>query len=203
MAQCVGTSATMAEGGTFAGQQAQIAAVATRLFGTTVAPQAVIGETLRQVTPEPAPADPLFVEKLRSRVQAATPPSAVCAPRPQPGAAPAGVLSRVWPGVRYGRAPPSQRAAARAFWGARTQRPAGRRALRLSLRQHRTALFPPPSRSGLQKSVSCPGCLSCFGIPPPSRSGLQKSLSCLGCLSCFGSPPSLPVGAPKELVVCF
>ena len=106
MAQCVGTSATMAEGGTFAGQQAQIAAVATRLFGTTVAPQAVIGETLRQVTPEPAPADPLFVEKLRSRVQAATPPSAVCAPRPQPGAAPAGVLSRVWPGVRYGRAPP-------------------------------------------------------------------------------------------------
>lgn len=73
--QCVGTSATMAGGGTFAGQQAQIAAVATRLFGTTVAPQAVIGETLRRVTPEPALADPLFVEKLRSRVQAATPPS--------------------------------------------------------------------------------------------------------------------------------
>ena len=75
--------------------------------------------------------------------------------------------------------------------------------------------FPPPSRSGLQKSVSCLGCLSCFGdaplphgrgskkacrvwgacralaTPPPLRSGLQKSVSCLGCLSCLGvSPPS-------------
>lgn len=70
-------------GCTFAGQQAQIAAVATRLFGTTMAPQAVIGETLRRVTPEPALADPVFVEKLRSRVQADTPPpeefSAFCA----------------------------------------------------------------------------------------------------------------------------
>ena len=60
---------------------------------------------------------------------------------------------------------------------------------------------PPPSRSGLQKSVSCLGSLSCLGIPPPSRSGLQKSVSCLGCLSCLGIPPSLTVGAPKELVV--
>ena len=38
-------------------------------------------------------------------------------------------------------------------------------------------------------------------IPPPSRSGLQKSVSCLGSLSCLGIPPSLTVGAPKERVV--
>jgi hypothetical protein len=36
---------------------------------------------------------------------------------------------------------------------------------------------------------------------PPLRSGLQKSVSCLGCWSCFGVPPSLTVGAPKERVV--
>ena len=51
--QCVGTSATLAGGGTFAEQQEQVAAVATRLFGAPVQPERVIGETLRRATPEP------------------------------------------------------------------------------------------------------------------------------------------------------
>lgn len=50
--QCVGTSATMAGGGTFGQQQQQIANVASRLFGTEVKPTRVIGETLRRVTEE-------------------------------------------------------------------------------------------------------------------------------------------------------
>ncbi len=50
--QCVGTSATLAAGGTFVEQQQAIAEVASRLFGATVKPERVIGETLRRVTPE-------------------------------------------------------------------------------------------------------------------------------------------------------
>ena len=46
--QCVGTSATLAGGGTLAEQQAQIAAVASRIFGGPVKPRRVIGETLRR-----------------------------------------------------------------------------------------------------------------------------------------------------------
>jgi superfamily II DNA/RNA helicase/very-short-patch-repair endonuclease len=45
--QCVGTSATMASAGTFADRQAEVARVATELFGTQVSPDDVIGETLR------------------------------------------------------------------------------------------------------------------------------------------------------------
>jgi len=48
--QCVGTSATMAGPGTLAAQKIEVARVATRLFGSTVAPEDVIGETLRRST---------------------------------------------------------------------------------------------------------------------------------------------------------
>jgi superfamily II DNA/RNA helicase len=48
--QHVGTSATMATGGTFDEQRAQVAKVASTLFGATVAPEHVIGETLRRAT---------------------------------------------------------------------------------------------------------------------------------------------------------
>jgi len=48
--QVVGTSATMASGGTPMEQRAVVADVATRLFGTPVAPEAVIGETLIRAT---------------------------------------------------------------------------------------------------------------------------------------------------------
>ncbi|MET7297659.1 DEAD/DEAH box helicase [Embleya sp. NPDC005575] len=48
--QCVGTSATMASGGTRARQRAAVAEVATHLFGTAVTAERVIGETLVRAT---------------------------------------------------------------------------------------------------------------------------------------------------------
>jgi hypothetical protein len=48
--QCVGTSATMATGVTFAEAREEIAKVATRLFGTKIRPDRVIGETLERST---------------------------------------------------------------------------------------------------------------------------------------------------------
>ncbi|MDP9418658.1 MAG: DEAD/DEAH box helicase [Actinomycetota bacterium] len=48
--QVVGTSATMASGGTASERRATVAAVATRLFGSEVAPERVIGETLVRAT---------------------------------------------------------------------------------------------------------------------------------------------------------
>lgn len=48
--QVVGTSATMASGGTVAERRAVVAAVATRLFGSEVTPERVIGETLVRAT---------------------------------------------------------------------------------------------------------------------------------------------------------
>lgn len=44
--QCVGTSATMSNGGTLAEQRAEVARVATQIFGTEVEPDAVVTETL-------------------------------------------------------------------------------------------------------------------------------------------------------------
>ena len=48
--QCVGTSATMATGGRIADQRAKVAEVATRIFGTEVVADRVIGETLARAT---------------------------------------------------------------------------------------------------------------------------------------------------------
>ena len=48
--QLIGTSATMATGGTFASQQQEVAKMASMLFGRPVQPQHVIGETLRRST---------------------------------------------------------------------------------------------------------------------------------------------------------
>lgn len=48
--QCIGTSATLAGPGTKAEQRQQVADLATRIFGTSVAPHNVIGETLRRAT---------------------------------------------------------------------------------------------------------------------------------------------------------
>ena len=66
--QCVGTSATLAGSGTFAQQQQQIGEVASRLFGATVKPERIIGETLRRATPERDRQDPAFVAELAERV---------------------------------------------------------------------------------------------------------------------------------------
>lgn len=48
--QCVGTSATMATGETQAAQRAEVAKVASKIFGVEVTPSAVIGETLRRTS---------------------------------------------------------------------------------------------------------------------------------------------------------
>ncbi|MER5432609.1 protein kinase [Streptomyces sp. NPDC002588] len=52
--QCVGTSATMSTEGTWEDQRQVVAEVASKLFGTTVRPEHVIGETLVRAT-DPAP----------------------------------------------------------------------------------------------------------------------------------------------------
>ncbi len=48
--QCVGTSATLASSESYAERQADVARMATQLFGTPISPEHVIGETLRPVT---------------------------------------------------------------------------------------------------------------------------------------------------------
>jgi len=50
--QCIGTSATLAGPGTYEAQREEVATVASRLFGTRVRPEHVIGETLRRATRE-------------------------------------------------------------------------------------------------------------------------------------------------------
>jgi ATP-dependent helicase YprA (DUF1998 family) len=53
--QCIGTSATMASGGSSSDQKQVVADVATRLFGDEVTPDRVIGETLIRATEETEP----------------------------------------------------------------------------------------------------------------------------------------------------
>ncbi|MFE9111085.1 protein kinase [Streptomyces collinus] len=50
--QCIGTSATMSTEGSWEDQRREVARVAGRLFGTTVLPKRVIGETLVRATDE-------------------------------------------------------------------------------------------------------------------------------------------------------
>lgn len=66
--QCVGTSATLASSGTYDEQRADVAKVASTIFGSTVDPGDVIGETLRRTTEMRDPQDPVFIEALRTRV---------------------------------------------------------------------------------------------------------------------------------------
>ncbi len=65
--QCIGTSATMSTEGTWEDQRREVAKVAGRLFGTTVLPKRVIGETLIRATEEA----PVTVPAERLRVPAA------------------------------------------------------------------------------------------------------------------------------------
>jgi len=73
--RCVGTSATMAGPGTFAQQRAEVARVATRLFGSHVKPEHVIGETLRPATGEVDITTSTFQEQLRIRVESGSQPA--------------------------------------------------------------------------------------------------------------------------------
>lgn len=66
--QVIGTSATLAGPGTYDQQQAEVAAVATVLFGAEVTPSDVIGETLQRATPE-ASTQNSFLTDLKARVQ--------------------------------------------------------------------------------------------------------------------------------------
>lgn len=70
--QIIGTSATMGSGDN---QKKEVARVASLLFGSPVAPDAVIGETLRQTTHPYDFNDPSVVAELTSRVQSTAPPS--------------------------------------------------------------------------------------------------------------------------------
>jgi len=66
--QCIGTSATLSSAGGFDEQRKDVAAVATKLFGDTVLPANVIGETLRRSTVEMDLVDPSQLEKLKDRI---------------------------------------------------------------------------------------------------------------------------------------
>jgi len=70
----VGTSATLAGGETWGQQQAEVAEVASSLFGADVRPQYVIGETLRRSTPEHDLDDPRFISALQERLSGGQPP---------------------------------------------------------------------------------------------------------------------------------
>jgi ATP-dependent helicase YprA (DUF1998 family)/very-short-patch-repair endonuclease len=68
--QCIGTSATLSSAGSLAEQRQEVARVASLLFGETVKPENIIGETLRRATPEHSPTDCLFINRLAQRVAA-------------------------------------------------------------------------------------------------------------------------------------
>ncbi|MBI4626590.1 MAG: DEAD/DEAH box helicase [Verrucomicrobia bacterium] len=74
---CVGTSATMASGGTTDEQKRDVAAVAQTLFGVPFDSSQVIGETLERATPEVDCAGPGVVQALRMTIEADTPPPVV------------------------------------------------------------------------------------------------------------------------------
>lgn len=64
----IGTSATMASGGSTEDQRRDVAKVAQSLFGVDFDPEQVIGETLKRATPEVDPADSQVIEAIRAAV---------------------------------------------------------------------------------------------------------------------------------------
>lgn len=75
--QCIGTSATVAGSGTYEEQRKEVAQVATMIFGSSVLPEHIIGETIRRSTPEFDFEDEEFIKHLRSRIddQTKSPPT--------------------------------------------------------------------------------------------------------------------------------
>ncbi len=71
--QVVGTSATLAGAGTFDQQRREVAVVASRLFGSTVQPEHVIGETLRRTTPLKSLDAPAFIQALKDHLASPVP----------------------------------------------------------------------------------------------------------------------------------
>ena len=73
---CIGTSATMASGGSIEEQERAVAKVAQSLFGVDFGPEQVIGETLERATPEVDLANERGVETIRTTVSSdAAPPA--------------------------------------------------------------------------------------------------------------------------------
>jgi hypothetical protein len=62
--QCIGTSATLASEGSYEDQQAEVARAASLLFGASVHPNNVIGETLRRATPAASPSPEVLTQRL-------------------------------------------------------------------------------------------------------------------------------------------
>lgn len=75
--QHIGTSATMATGGSFEDQRQEVARVSSLIFGASIESGDVICETLRRATPEPDLRDTAFLDALRRRLTDAhaTPPT--------------------------------------------------------------------------------------------------------------------------------
>lgn len=66
--QFIGTSATLAGSGSFDEQRKEVAEVATKIFGSTVEPECIIGETLRRSTPEVDISSAVFIKQLTDRL---------------------------------------------------------------------------------------------------------------------------------------
>lgn len=71
---CIGTSATMASGGTSEDQKRSVAEVAKTLFGIPFEPTQVIGESLERATGEPDFQQPEIIEALQAATEKNTPP---------------------------------------------------------------------------------------------------------------------------------
>jgi ATP-dependent helicase YprA (DUF1998 family)/very-short-patch-repair endonuclease len=71
---CIGTSATMASGGSTEEQKHEVAKVAQTLFGIPFDIGQVIGETLERATPEVDFDDPKVIEALRKTIHSDAPP---------------------------------------------------------------------------------------------------------------------------------
>ena len=65
---CIGTSATMASGGSSEEQRREVAAVSQSLFGVPIAPGQVVTESLERATPEIDLADPSIRAAIRAAV---------------------------------------------------------------------------------------------------------------------------------------
>ncbi len=72
--QCIGTSATLAGGGSYQQQRQEVAAMASRIFGCEVLPEHIIGETLTRVTDEVDEASAAFRRSLTERVMVSDQP---------------------------------------------------------------------------------------------------------------------------------
>ena len=71
---CIGTSATMASGGSFEEQKREVAKVAETLFALPFDESQIIGETLERATPEIDLKDPQVIETFREMIGADAPP---------------------------------------------------------------------------------------------------------------------------------